>query len=50
MINTYSLNNMITLISGGDFFVNISAGYIDTPVRGKMIMALWASNCYYSSN
>ncbi len=50
MINTYSLNNMITLISGGDFCVNISAGYIDTPVRGKTIMALWASNCYYSSN
>ncbi len=46
---SYSLNNMITVISGGDFFVNISAGYIDTPVCGKTIMALWASNCYYSS-
>lgn len=40
MINTYYLNNMITLISGGDFPVDISAGYIDTPVRGKKRMAL----------
>ncbi len=46
MINIYYLNNRITLISGGDFSVNISAGYIDTPVGGEKRMSLWASHWF----